>query len=372
MGRDDHSGWCLLRMDDMTPANGDPEARPTPAQVADLKRLAAGIIRAQGNRFIKELLREKGIRIGVNKGDFERNLTKAIETGKLRLNDVDEWLKCLEGWGNQHVYLYSISPKLRRDLTEANIRRRVQAAGLEKVWHGATLLAFPDEPNLTSISFTNSVLRLVWQEASPGWTPVPEKNYIKEEGLDTFEYRAWRKVERRAITRFEAHVDKGLAGLFIVDPIQGNEHQKAIDEAKRVISALMDLPELEAGQIDISVVSRNLDQNNIPNNDTPNPDVRAQKSRLVSGGSYVEFAAKSPGKAYWEEPAIQNLRKSVKANQLPAYQGTDGVFIFQASPGGLTRPLRVLLYGNGDRVRLWAQMNADEVWTILTKLSTYR
>jgi hypothetical protein len=103
--------------------------------------------------------------------------------------------------------------------------------------------------------------------------------------------------------------------------------------------------------------------------------VKAQKSRLTSGGSYVEFAANSRDKAYWEEPAIQNVRKSVKTpEQLLAFQGTDGVFIFQegAGPDALSRPLRVQLYAKGNRIRLWAQMNVDEVWTILGKVTTYQ
>ena len=357
----------------MTSPTEDPQALPTPSQIAELKRLAAGIIRVQGNRFIKELLREKGIRIGVNKDDFERNLTEAIETGKLVLDDVDNWLKLVEGWGNQHVYLYKISSTLRRDLTTPKIRQRVQDARLENVWDGATVLAFPDEPNLTSVSFTDSVLRLVWQEATPGWTPVPTKDEIVEEGLDTYWYRAFRKVEQRAITRFEAHLDTGLAGLFIANPIQGSEHQTAIDEAKRVINLLMDLKALERGQIEISVVSRNLDQQNVPTNDIPAPGVKAQKSRLTSGGAYVEFAANSSDKAYWEEPAIQNVRGSVRTQQLKDFSGAEGVFIFQPAtgPDGLARSLRVQLYGKDNRIRLWARMDAVEVWTILIKLSAY-
>ena len=106
----------------------------------------------------------------------------------------------MEGWGNQHVYLYNIPRHGAKELTKSKILQRVRAAGFEDVWNGETVLAFPDEPQLTSISFVGPVLRAVWQEASPGWTPVPEKNYTEEEGLDTFEYRAWRKVERRAIT----------------------------------------------------------------------------------------------------------------------------------------------------------------------------
>jgi hypothetical protein len=359
----------------MIPPDESPPATPTPGEIADLKRLADGIIRDQGNRFIKELLRDKKIRIGDTKEDFSTNLNNAIESGELRLTDVAKWLESVEGWGNQHVYLYNISTTLRRDLTKPRIGQRVEGnAVLKNVWNAPTVLAFPDDPKLTSISFSDSVLRLVWQEASPAWTHVSEKDYSEEEGLDTYKYEAWRKVERRAITRFEAHLDKGLAGLFIPGPIEGSEHQAAIDEARRVIELLMDLPALERGQLDISVVSRNLDQQNLPNNATPKPVVKTRKSRLTSGGAYVEFAASSPDKAFWEETAIRNVRNSVRTAQLRAFQGTEGGFIFQAGSdrGDLKRPLRVQLYAKANRIRLWAQMDVDEVWVILGKINTYQ
>jgi len=351
----------------------EPEKRqPTPAEIEALKRLAAGIIRAQGNRFVKDLLRSKDIRIGGNKDEFQANLTAAIESGELTLEDVRTWLTSVEGWGDQHVYLFNISSSLRKELTEPKIRRRVADAKLDDIWNGETALAFPDQPRLTSISFTDSVLRLVWQESTPGWTPIPEKDYQKEEGLDVYEYRAFRQIERRAITRFEAHVKDGIAGLFIADPIQGDEHQAAIDEAKRVLALMFDLKTLERGRMDIAVISRNLDQQNVPSNRTPSPEIKAQRSRLTSGGASVEFAANSRDKAYWEEPAIQNVRNSVRTQQLPSFQGADGVFIFQKNSLGLKRPLRVQLYGKAHRVRLWAQMEVSEVWTILAKLSAHQ
>ena len=340
-------------------------------EIATLKRLAAGIIRAQGNRFVKELLRAKKIRIGLNKDDFERHLTEAIESGQLTLEDVEQWLNEVEGWGNQHVYLFNISPTLKRELTLPKVRQRVHDAGLDDVWDAPTVLAFPDQPQLTSISFRDSVLRLVWQEASPGWVPEPEKNYTEQEGLDTYEYRAYRKVEWRAVTRFEAHLASDLAALFIANPIQGEEHQAAVAEAERVIALLMDLPRLKSGQCNIPIVSKNLDQKNVPTNKTPNPPVKAQKSRLGSGDAYVEFAANASDKAYWEVPAIQNVRNSVRAQQLKVFHGTEGVFIFQIGDG-LTRPLRVQLHGKDHRIRLRAEMDAGEVWTILTKLSFYQ
>jgi hypothetical protein len=354
-------------MFDMTPTA--PESPATPAEIADLKHLAASIIRAQGNRFVKDLLRSKNIRIGTNKDEFEANLNQAIETSRLTLDDVRAWLTGVEGWGNQHVYLYGLPAVVRKELTEARIRQRVTDAGLDNVWNGETVLAFPDEPALTSISFNNSVLRLVWQESSPDWTPVQEKNYKQQEGLDLYEYRAFRQVEQRAITRFEAHVEKSIAGLFIADPIQGTKHGKAVEEAKRVLALLLDINALESGLVNIAVVSKNLDQQSVPNNNSASTQVKTQRSRLMSGGAYVEFAANSRDMAYWEEPAIQDVRKSVRSQQLLAFQGVEGVFIFQKGGQGLNRPLRVQLYGKENRIRLWALMDATEVWTILSLLS---
>lgn len=348
--------------------------KPSSSQITELKRLATGIIRVQGNRFIKELMREKKIRLGINKDDFELNLNEAIESGKLVLADVATWLTSVEGWGDQHVYLYRLFPQLQSDLTQSNLRKRIHQAGLDHVWNKSTALAFPQEPALTSISFDDSVFKVIWQEASPLWTPKPEKNYEKNEGLDTYEYRAYLRVEQRAITRFEAHLDKGLAGLFIPNPIQGSEHQSAINEAMRVLEQLLDLQILQSGQLDVSIISKNLDQANATGNQQSKLAITTQKSRLSSGGSYIEFAAEDNDKGYGEEPAIQNVRLSVRSQQLRSFQGAESVFIFQPEsfPGSLSRPLRVQLYGRGKkRIRLWAQMNSDEVWTILTKLSKY-
>ena len=360
---------------DLMPAD-EPNDLPPPTlkEVSDLKRLAAGIIRDQGNRFIKELMRSKQITLGTNKTDFENNLTAAIEAGQLRLADVDAWLQSVEGWGNQHVYLYGLTPSILRDLTEPKLRKAATDAGLGHLWNAPTVMAFPDDPELTSISFSNGTLRLVWQEASPGWTPTPDKNKIEIEGLDTYEYRAFRQVERRAVTRFEARKDVGLAALLIADPIQGDEHAQSVAEAKARIDLLMDLAVLEQNQLDISVVSRNMDQQNVPSNAHPNPVIKTRKTRLLSGGSYVEFAANSKDRGYAEENAVRNVRKSIKNDQLPTFQGAAGEFLFQpgAGSGKIDRPLRVQLYGRDDRIRLWAQMNADEVWTILEEIDSYR
>src|SRR5262245_34751968 len=78
------------------------------AERQTLRELAGGVIRAQGNVFIKELLRSKGIKLGTTKEDFESNLFTAIDLGQLQLADVEQWLEEVEGWGKQHIYCFAV------------------------------------------------------------------------------------------------------------------------------------------------------------------------------------------------------------------------------------------------------------------------
>lgn len=71
-----------------------------------LKTQVEKILLIQGNQFIKELLREKSLPIGSTKKDFLTNTIKAIDEDLLTRGMIEAWLKQVEGWGNQHIYLF--------------------------------------------------------------------------------------------------------------------------------------------------------------------------------------------------------------------------------------------------------------------------
>lgn len=81
------------------------------AEEKELKEAVRTIVLTQGNGFIKELLRKNKIQIGTKKADFSKNLLSAIDAGTLTRPMIEEWLSEVEGWGNQHIYLFE-PPKL--------------------------------------------------------------------------------------------------------------------------------------------------------------------------------------------------------------------------------------------------------------------
>src|SRR5687767_10927182 len=141
----------------------------TPLTLAERKELIAlirSIVVAQGNIFIRELLRRNGLRIGTNKEEFERNLINAIDNGELRLTLLREWLEEVEGWGDQHVYLYHVPREVLDDLKWASpdtLRASLPTAQ-QKLWQSDKVLHFPPKPTLTGIFYENEALRYVWHQ----------------------------------------------------------------------------------------------------------------------------------------------------------------------------------------------------------------
>ncbi len=134
------------------------------SEKAKLRKLVDGIIQSQGNRFIKELLRSKDITIGKNKTDFEKHLNGAIDDGKLKLVDVEEWLNRVEGWGEQHVYLYRLPELAIVHLNEEKVYKKVVDGRMKGLWNKTTATTFDEEDRLASVTCKDGFFRLVWQK----------------------------------------------------------------------------------------------------------------------------------------------------------------------------------------------------------------
>ncbi len=60
-------------------------------------------------QFIKELLRKHGVPVSGSKPDLRKKLSQEIGRGSLDQASILSYLDQIEGWGNQHVFLYKSS-----------------------------------------------------------------------------------------------------------------------------------------------------------------------------------------------------------------------------------------------------------------------
>lgn len=360
------------------PPDLDPEERSA------LRELVKGIVVAQGNAFIKELLREKGIPIGATKPEFERNLLAAIDRGALGRQDIEDWLDEVEGWGDQHIYLYNVPRAITRSpvwRSAVSVRERVEAAGLGDLWNASTSQAFPEEMTLTGVHLDDSALRLSWHRAADTWVREPARDRREEFEGDLYEFRAYRFRARRAVTRFVLRLGGAdpatwVAAVFIPVAINSPEHEQIlgrVDETLERLLELFDFDEVRRTQVVIANVIKNLDQARGAGSAGGAPPVTTQATRLISGGSYVEFGSLSSTDDYRSATAVRRVRRSIRSPQLPDFVGSSGKLQFLAGQAnGLGRDVKVQLFGEDKRIRIWRQLTAAEVWGILDVLRSFQ
>jgi hypothetical protein len=331
--------------------------------------LARGIVLVQGNAFIKELLRKNGIKIGATKTAFEASLLEAIEEGRIQRQHIEEWLNEVEGWGNQHVYLYKVSQEVVQDSlwsAPEKVKARVTTAGLGELWRAQTSLEFPAARKLTAISFDDLTLRLTWHQGLSTWVPAKEKNYEKEIEGDLYQFRAHRYQADRSVMRFELRLSMGLAAVFMQEEWNRESHMYALAEIKDIVSKIFSFESLIP--YNVAKAIKNLDQAALDEEEL-SKIIRPHSTTLSGRGAYVQFASISGKTGYQAFEPIRHVRRAVSPGK---FRGAHGVFLFtRKGPRGSTRDLKIQLYGAQRRIRLWAQMSAAEVWDILQSFKKY-
>lgn len=332
-----------------------------------LKTLVGQIILAQGNAFIKELLRNTRVRIGATKTDFERNLMTAIDNGVLRREDIEAWLAEVEGWGNQHIYLFRVPSDIAKDLLwsdPAKVEKKVAAAGFANLWNASTSFEFPEQQKLTAIRFDGSNLRLTWHQGQSWLVRDKTKDYTEEIDGDQYEFHAYRRRAERAVMRFELALPLRLAAIFIQTPWGEVAHEAALSEVSKTASSIFAFDSLE--EFKISLTIKHLDQLGL-DDQQGQYGIRPSMARLDSAGAYVEFGS-SGDKSYQDFTPVRDVRRALKAAY---FTGNKSDFTFSsASKNTLSRKIRVTFYGRDGRVRLWMQMKAQEVWEVLRMIKT--
>ncbi|HMH14173.1 MAG TPA: hypothetical protein VK578_13805 [Edaphobacter sp.] len=330
---------------------------PLPEEKDALIQLARGIVLAQGNAFIKELLRERGIRIGVTKAEFEQNMLAAIQSGELQREHIESWLNEVEGWGDQHVYIYTIPSAVRKTMRDPTaMEQKVKAAGLLELWNKNLSLDFPRQRTLSGINLRNGELVFVWHQGKEFAIRRKEMDRREDINGDLYEFRAYRIRSDRSVTRFVARPGDGLAAIFVQTAWEEDEHKALIRDVRDVVNRVVPFDDLQHLVIEKAI--KKFDDQALNK-----AGVIAQATRLSAAGAYVEFVSTSSSAGYQDIGPVRDVRRAVQPR---SFKGTNGNFLLQCGDSeGEMRRVRVQLYGEERRVRLTHQMTASEVWSVI-------
>lgn len=338
-------------------------------------KLAKGIVLVQGSIFIRDLLRKKkssdsSVRIGVTKEEVLDNLISAIRSGSITLEDIEGWIEEVEGWGRQHVYLYRTTSKLASSRwlrSPAALQRRLTTLGLDSVWNSAATPSYPDTLQLGRVAYDGQCLELSWHKRTDQWRREPDMDHPREviEG-DTYEFRAYRQVLKRALLRLVVYPSARKAGLFIQIPLGDPEHVKAREIAAELGAKLFDWKLLKLASISKAIKSLDQADLNAAQEDNEHGRMQSQNTKFAAGGATVEFDA-DPAIVVWKRvDAVRQVRRALRAKD---FTGQSGKFIVDLKTGaGMNRSVNMSMEGKSKRIYFRSQMTSPEVWLLLDRI----
>lgn len=310
-----------------------------------LKELARRVVVAQGNAFIKDLLRDNFDRIGATKDEFIANLEEAIDQGSLSQQGLETWLEEVEGWGNQ--YLYIVAPP---SADTAAIATAISTSPIAHLCNAPASLDFPDELTLKRVVANEHGLSLAWHQGKEAWNRWSAQDFQKQSGLDLVRFDAYRQRLDRSVVRFEwRYADPYAAILIHRNP--AIEH-KAVFAAIQALLADLGLPDQPFTRIELSQAIRSSSRR-----------VRGvQSTRFEMDGGYIEMASTLPGGGIESVEPVRVVLQSVDVNQFDRAQG---MLNFVAEEHGTSRSFSVEVFGAEAKLRIWAQCKREDVMTIL-------
>lgn len=315
---------------------------------AELKDAVRRIVLSQGNMFIKELLRDNGIKIGLTKADFRDNLEKAIDDGEFTQDMLEAWLLKVEGWGDQHIYLFE-----RPALSQSDVRPALEKSSFKHLLDKAVSYDFPETLTLTSLSATAAGLSVIWYRSTSGWRRDESKDKSETIDGDLYEFRAYRERYDRAVVRFEWRFADPYCSVLLQLPHENDTHQIALGVVWEDIKALGVAP-APLSRVALSKSFAKLSRD---------PTIVTQNSKRAVPGGFVIVGSTTPSSGIDKVEAVREVFKSVDDTK---FNEADGIFaVSKGKHAPLAKPIKIQGYGEDSRLRVWAQCKRDEVFDLL-------
>ncbi len=340
--------------------------------ISGLKELARGIVLAQGNTFVKELLRSNHVKIGASKTAFLSNLNTAIDDGILTEDIFNEWLNEVEGWGQQHAYIYRISnaetvKQLWKD--RKLVQAKTSVAGFGNKWDVSSSSAVPDNRELTGVYFDDTSFRLVWYEGDSSAVRDKTKDILnKEIGADIYDFLAHRHRAKRIVTRFDWPRGSNYAAILMQTSWNKKEHDDIRAEVLAVVSKFIDADNIEL--VNISDAIMRLDQASVNNTDA-GTGFTSESARLESGGAYIGFGTRTAS-SYANTAAVREVRNAVPIDR---FNGESAIFSvrnnpkFKISRNGLIHIVLRSISNECGWVKIRHMCTRKDVWNILNRIA---
>jgi hypothetical protein len=165
---------------------------------------------------------------------------------------LTEFLNRIEGWGNQHVYLYTAPSELSKrwrsgEYVEGLLRRNRVLSILNR----PRPVVLPLSPTLSSIQWTPQRVRFIWNEKRE-WLERREDADTETVAVNLV-FHAWERKDARGTLAFDWDLQSAEAMLMIQRLPSGTHYSRVRDEMVRWLSSFVDLSAFEVVRVSSAI-----------------------------------------------------------------------------------------------------------------------
>lgn len=301
---------------------------------------------------IRDFLREEGLKVSGNKEGLRDRIREAIDDGTIDASALVNLLDTVEGWGNQHIYLYQAPDgETKTWKKQAQARNRLKKIGHEQLFNRRRPLVLPDEPTLSAVEWTQDRVRFIWVEKRE-WElrrsdldPAADGNGIR--------FKAYEDKIARGITSFDWNLVTGEAALMIQRLPSGERYDDIRQRYEETIEDAVHVSNFT--RRDVRKAIRKIEESKEAS--------KRQVAIETQRGGRASFTSKGRKADVFDDPDLKKSRKAM--GQTASVLGN--FYWLEAAPH-LERRLHVKLYATDQRVAIFGECSETEVKYVLSRV----
>lgn len=308
---------------------------------------------AYPSRLLKEFLRANGISPFLTKAVLRERLLEGTKSQEIHPADIIGQLDELEGWGDQHIFLYcSTTEAAKVWATEVRRNGILKKNGLDHLLNRRNPCILPHEPVISSIRASTDRLRIQWVERRVWNERLPQLDHV--DGAITFQ--AYHERVRRGVTTFDWDLVTGHAALMIERLPHGTNYQEIRDRFERELEPLIALSSFK--RIRLSNATGRIEESGEAR--------RRQYKHETERGFVASFTSPSPLQDAFEDPNVEQARKA-----LGKTVSLLGNLYWNPVSGKLDRHIHIKLYPKELRIGIFGACTELEVRHLLSRIRFY-
>jgi hypothetical protein len=303
--------------------------------------------------FIRDFLQGHGLPRSGTKSELRQRVEEGLEYGTISPASVIRYLDAIEGWGNQHIYLYHSSASAEW-ITENAVLRKLRAAEVEHLLNQHQALILPDEPTPAAIWWSPQKLQLLYVEKREWLERVPEQD--REESSDVV-MQAFRRQTRRGLIGLDWDLSTGHAALMIQRLPHGTNYE-----------AIRLRYEAKLGEIISMEAFERLGLGDAISRIEVSGEVRRRQIKFeTDSGSSANLVSSGTSEDAFDDPDLQEAGESLRAHGVGALGN-----YYWLPEGPLLKELHTTLHARDGRIAIYRECYEEEVRHVLSRVRHYR